>query len=433
MGSLFPVIAILFAALASVSSSAQQDPGPIVIVTREQASPEQVIYTEGAVAIEKVPGTAATDFKDLYVVTMPLDFNESSFLEEYGELLGFVPGQFAVMRIGPGEIQALSANLHHEMACGVLFKLEEDIVPGLSPALPKPLLPVDVSVARVKEATALVAVDNIEKTVAALAQIETRHADTTSGQGIASFLAEKYRAFAGSREDVSIASFDHSNTRQHSIIVQIRGQAHPDQIIVLGSHIDSRNFWAGPDSRAPGADDDASGTATTLEVFRILMQQNIQLDRTLEIHGYAAEELGLIGSQEIARTYRERDADVLAMMQLDMSLYKPTGAPDMIYFVTSNTSPGFNFQLEQLADLYTGVRVGRGPLLRGGRSDHISWSLQGFATAFPFEDPKAYNSQIHTAKDTIENSGQFGQAAAFAKLAVAYSLHFAGISRREGQ
>mgnify|MGYP001548785621 FL=1 len=223
------------------------------------------------------------------------------------------------------------------------------------------------------------------------------------------------------------AEYEHEDTGQNSLVVRIEGQGKSDEILVLGSHIDSVNWRNGSESRAPGADDNASGTSTNLEIFRILMEQGIKLERTLEIHGYAAEEIGLVGSQEIARQYRNDGVDVIAMVQFDMNLYNPAGTEDMIHLVTSNTLGGFNEQLSQLVGHYSGVPVASAPLF-GGSSDHASWTRQGFAAAFPFEDPSSYNRQIHTAEDTIANSGRFDQAAAFAKLGVAYVLHFGGLA-----
>ena len=43
--------------------------------------------------------------------------------------------------------------------------------------------------------------------------------------------------------------------------------------------------------QAPGADDDASGSATILEVFRTMMKNRFEPDRTVEFHAYAAEEV----------------------------------------------------------------------------------------------------------------------------------------------
>jgi bacterial leucyl aminopeptidase len=77
--------------------------------------------------------------------------------------------------------------------------------------------------------------------------------------------------------------------------------------------------------RAPGADDDGSGTVTILEAMRVLLTDsritNGQMPNTLEFHWYSAEEGGLLGSQAIFSQYKRDGRDVKAMLQQDMTGY----------------------------------------------------------------------------------------------------------------
>jgi leucyl aminopeptidase len=66
-------------------------------------------------------------------------------------------------------------------------------------------------------------------------------------------------------------------------------------------------------------DDDGSGTTTTLEVFRVLASSpSFKPQRPVEFHWYSAEELGLLGSQDIAAAYKKQGRTVYAMLQNDM-------------------------------------------------------------------------------------------------------------------
>jgi leucyl aminopeptidase len=75
--------------------------------------------------------------------------------------------------------------------------------------------------------------------------------------------------------------------------------------------------------RAPGGDDDGSGTMTILEVLRVLLGSKEVLEgkseNTIEFHWYAAEEGGLLGSQAIWKEYEKEGRDVKAMLQQDMT------------------------------------------------------------------------------------------------------------------
>lgn len=71
-----------------------------------------------------------------------------------------------------------------------------------------------------------------------------------------------------------------------------------------------------PMLRAPGADDDGSGTVTILEVFRSLVGTGFRPQRPVEFHWYSAEEAGLLGSQDVAKEYEQKHVDVIAMIQV---------------------------------------------------------------------------------------------------------------------
>jgi leucyl aminopeptidase len=81
-----------------------------------------------------------------------------------------------------------------------------------------------------------------------------------------------------------------------------------ESLVIIGAHLDSINL-SDPSltARAPGADDDGSGTTTLLETFHVLAEAGYLPDRTVELHWYAAEEPGIFGSQDVANKYEEDD------------------------------------------------------------------------------------------------------------------------------
>lgn len=93
--------------------------------------------------------------------------------------------------------------------------------------------------------------------------------------------------------------------------------------MVVGAHQDSVNHADPMNGRAPGADDDGSGTVTILEVLRVMLSDenlvNGSAERAIEFHWYAAEEGGLLGSLEVWEEYRSRGVDVKGMLQQDMT------------------------------------------------------------------------------------------------------------------
>ncbi len=365
-----------------------------------------------------------SNFTNTYVVNVHgLSDKNIDGLKKFGKISHIEKNDYGIMEVAKDRVEGLSHTLHHSgLACGTVLSLETaGFVSDIAVADPVPVVPVSESILGLEGVISNVSTDRMRETVEWLSSFTTRHHSSRTGKQIAGLLVEKYRSLAGSRSDITIEEVSNTRgTNQSSIRVRIEGSVRPDEVIVLGSHIDSIS-WQGS---SPGADDNASGTATNLEIFRVLMESGIQLERTLEIHGYAAEEIGLVGSANMARDYRDRGVNVVAMVQHDMNLYADGGV-DKIWFVTNNTNRSLNQSLIALNEQYVHAPYGE-MALSGGSSDHASWTRQGFAAAFPFEHPSRYNRSIHTSRDTIANSGAFNQAKMFAQLGITYVAHFGG-------
>ena len=151
-----------------------------------------------------------------------------------------------------------------------------------------------------------------------------------------------------------------------------------------------------------------------------MIASGIQPDRTIKFYGYAAEEVGLRGSQDIAETMKADGANVVSALQLDMTNYN--GSAHDITFITDYTDSNLTAFLKELIDTYTSELTYGFDRCGYACSDHASWHNAGYPAAMPFETMfHEYNSNIHTAEDTLENSDPTGShAMKFAKLAIAY-------------
>jgi Zn-dependent M28 family amino/carboxypeptidase len=66
-----------------------------------------------------------------------------------------------------------------------------------------------------------------------------------------------------------------------------KGTEYPDEHVILGAHHDSRGSFLNP--RAPGADDDGSGSSMLLQVARIIKANNLTFGRTFVISAFSGE------------------------------------------------------------------------------------------------------------------------------------------------
>ncbi len=106
------------------------------------------------------------------------------------------------------------------------------------------------------------------------------------------------------------------NETWFNVWVEIPGESKPDEIIVVGGHYDTV-------LSTPGADDNASGTAGTLEVMRQL--KDAKLDRTVVYYFFANEEPPHFATERmgshVAANRDWGDREVVAMFSLEMIGY----------------------------------------------------------------------------------------------------------------
>ncbi|WP_109299525.1 M20/M25/M40 family metallo-hydrolase [Aquimarina sp. AU474] len=280
--------------------------------------------------------------------------------------------------------------------------------------------------ALVRQSLDLVNNNNIANQIQELENYGTRYHTTNAARQSVLDLKTKWESIAGNRSDVSVRIVEHTSTAMPSVIMTITGTEKPDEYVVLGGHMDSTA--GGNNSNAPGADDNASGIATITEAARVLFSMNFKPKRTVEFMGFAAEEVGLRGSKEIAQDYRSRNVNVVSYMQLDMTNYK--GSTNDVFISTdSYNDDTLNDFMISLLNYYNASGTHR--ITYGtsqcnyGCSDHYSWAQEGYDVTFPFEAKFGeHNPNIHTTRDTFDRSPtpNATHAAKFAKLALEYLI-----------
>ncbi|MES2743115.1 MAG: M20/M25/M40 family metallo-hydrolase [Pseudomonadota bacterium] len=264
---------------------------------------------------------------------------------------------------------------------------------------------------------------NIGQTIVDLSAFANRYYTTTNGANASNWLKQKWSTMAAGRADITVTQFAHTGYNQKSVILTINGTDNAAEVVVLGGHLDSINGnGTGETTKAPGADDDASGIASLTEALRSIVATGYKPRRTIKLIGYAAEEVGLRGSQDIAKNFKANNVNVVGVMQLDMTNYK--GSPSDIYIYTDYTDSLQNDFLVKLITTYLPTLSVGYDKCGYGCSDHASWTAQGYAASLPFETSfNQDNPYIHTANDTYANSGnQAAHALKFARLAAAYAI-----------
>ncbi|KIL70287.1 hypothetical protein M378DRAFT_67848 [Amanita muscaria Koide BX008] len=207
-----------------------------------------------------------------------------------------------------------------------------------------------------------------------------------------------------------------------NVICRYRALEETNSSIILGAHYDSRGSFGFV--RAPGGDDDGSGTISLLAIARTIARKGVIFRSNVELVAFAGEEQGLLGSRAYAKYLREKGANVTLMIQADMLAYRAYQEPPQLGIPDLIGSPIAAELVTKIATIYSPeLQVGLTPACC---SDHQSFHEQGyvatqvFERAGPIMDPMYHNSGDISNREGYD----FNQVRSIAKFATL--LHTAG-------
>ena len=108
------------------------------------------------------------------------------------------------------------------------------------------------------------------------------------------------------------------NAQSHNVIGEIKGSEFPDEIMVVGGHLDSWDL-------GDGSHDDGAGIVQSMEVLRLFKELKIKPKRTLRVVLFANEENGLAGGNEYARLAKENKERHVVALESDSGGFTPRG------------------------------------------------------------------------------------------------------------
>nr|WP_224744259.1 M20/M25/M40 family metallo-hydrolase [Pontibacter aquaedesilientis] len=198
----------------------------------------------------------------------------------------------------------------------------------------------------------------------------------------------------------------------YNVIGEIKGSEKPDEIIVVGGHLDSWDV-------GEGAHDDGTGCVQSIEVLRLFKEQGIRPKRTIRVVMFMNEENGLRGGRKYAEEAKAKGEKHVAALESDAGGFTPRG-----FGIDGNDA--------QFAQVLTWKPLltpyGLHDLTRGGGGADIGpLKGQGTVALIGFKpDSQRYFDYHHTHIDTFETVNrremQLG-AASMAALVYLISEH----------
>ncbi|MFH1159970.1 MAG: M20/M25/M40 family metallo-hydrolase [bacterium] len=259
----------------------------------------------------------------------------------------------------------------------------------------------------INEILATIDKDSLISVMQSMVNLGTRFMYAENRREVAGWIASKFTSYGYS--DVVLDSFKvvgetvpEDSVWQYNVVATFEGASAPGEIYIVSAHHDD---YVNPDPHqpAPGADDNASGTAVALEIARVLKEKGFSPASTIRFVTFAAEELmGYVhytGSLNYANKIEQSQEDLRLMVCNDMVAYDD-GTPFEIWSVDTETGNS-----AWTADLttwcvteYTDLSLFLGPY---PPSDGTFFMEKGYCVA-GFQERKL-NPFYHTSGDSVTN------------------------------
>ena len=193
-------------------------------------------------------------------------------------------------------------------------------------------------------------------------------------------------------------SFESTN-----VVGEIRGGERPDEIVVVGAHLDSNDL-------GPGALDNAAGCGAVMEAARAIKALNRAPRRTIRFVLFMGEEEGMIGSTAYVRRHLDEMDRTIAALIMDVGAGRPLGWFSMGRTDLDEDIRGFMKPLEQF-----GVSAIEHSAFAA--TDNAAFMAEGVPNLIMLQDDAPYFPVHHTAADTFDKANPRDYSTAVAVMA----------------
>ena len=174
----------------------------------------------------------------------------------------------------------------------------------------------------------------------------------------------------------------------YNTVAEIRGAEKPDEVVILGAHLDSWDLGT-------GSTDNGTGSAAVLEAARALTKLNLKPKRTIRFVLFSGEEQGLYGSQEYVKKHKNELEKISGVLVHD------TGTGRVLTLGLHD-----NYQdresVDQVLAPLKGLRLLEPRMARSFGTDHLSFDEVGVPGFFCIQERAEYNLTHHSQSDTFD-------------------------------
>jgi len=228
--------------------------------------------------------------------------------------------------------------------------------------------------------------------------------------------------------EVTLEPIDVNGSASMNVVGIKPGESPSGDIICVVAHLDSVNAIGGQSAIAPGADDNASGSAGAIAIAAAL--SSLRSSNELRVILFGGEEQGLFGSKQyVANLSPEERGRITAVLNMDMIGTKNTPVAQVL-LEGATISQAMIDSLADSAAQFTSLHVQAS--LNPFASDHVPFLDAGIPAVLTIEGADSTNQSIHTAADTLDKI-DYNYAVEILKMNVGFVANALGRMQVEGR
>jgi hypothetical protein len=206
--------------------------------------------------------------------------------------------------------------------------------------------------------------------------------------------ADQIERIAADHRDVMVRMWVDSSERpaaqSGNVIAEITGREAPEEIVVIGAHLDSWDLGT-------GAIDDGAGVGITMAALELIKEAGLAPKRTIRLVLWGAEEVGLLGAQ----AYRKQHEATLAQHVIGSE--SDFGGGRIWKLTADSQTPEGDALFLDIAKLLAPIGIAPGSDDQpGGGPDLYPLIAAGVPTLRLHQDGRDYFDLHHTADDTVD-------------------------------
>src|SRR5438876_4634504 len=178
------------------------------------------------------------------------------------------------------------------------------------------------------------------------------------------------------------------DVESYNVIADIKGSAHPEQMIIVSGHLDSWDLGT-------GAIDDGAGVAVSMEMANLIQKLRLKPKRTIRVIAWMNEESGEAGSKQYAKDHEKDISNHFAAMETDAGAGHPIG-------VNVKANAEVKKMFAPVAAILQESGAGILNLVEHCGADIEPLEKAGVPAFSPIQDSRFYFNYHHTAADTLD-------------------------------